>query len=182
MNWGKKELSVRRNSQLRGKKLWTSKTEHGIKSIRPYDSFSSWNWHKIYTKGNKKILESNSADYFPVTESSKCLGLISKSSLQNHGTRSEFPFEHIIKPDLHIYFDNHIFDILDYFISNQCVVLPVLDENGNYLGCINSDSLLNALANTLTYKIPGSVITLEVYVNDYSMSEISNIIESEKHQ
>jgi predicted transcriptional regulator len=128
----------------------------------------------------KNILESNSSDYFPITESNKCLGLISKSSLQNNRNRSEFPFDYIIKPDLHIYFDHQIFDILDYFITNQCVVLPVLDENENYMGCINSDSLLNALANTLTYKIPGSVITLEVYVNDYSMSEISNIIESEK--
>lgn len=128
----------------------------------------------------KKISESSSVDFFPVIENRKYLGLISRFSLQNQINKSEFPYSDIMRKNIYIYFDNQIFDILDYFISNQCIILPVLDENDNYLGSINSDSLLNALANTLTYKIPGSIVTLEVAVNDYSMSEISNIIESEK--
>jgi acetoin utilization protein AcuB len=126
------------------------------------------------------ILEGLQLDFFPAIENSKYVGLISKLSLKNKDKKSGFPFDDLVKQDAYIYFDYQIFDIVDYFISNQCVILPVLDENDNYLGSINCDSLLNALGNTLTYKIPGSIITLEVAVNDYSMSEISNIIESEK--
>ena len=135
---------------------------------------------KITEKEINAILDSNAIDYYPVIESSKYLGLISRNSLQTQKNNLEFPFSDIIRSDIFIHYDSHIFNILDYFISNECSVLPVLNEHNSFLGCINSESLLNALANTLTYKIPGSVLTLEVSVNDYSMSAISNIIESEK--
>lgn len=82
--------------------------------------------------------------------------------------------------DIFTYYDSQIYDIIETFVGNNCSLLPVLDENDTYLGSISSESLLHALANTITYKIPGSILTLEVAVNDYSMSEISGIIEAEK--
>ena len=119
-------------------------------------------------------------EYYPVIKNNKFLGLINSHSAKNAIESPEININDISRSDIYIYFDTSIFDIMEYFISNKCILLPVLDENEDFLGCIDATSLLSALSNSLTYKIPGSVLTLEVAVKDYSISEISNIIESEK--
>lgn len=116
----------------------------------------------------------------PVVDSGKYKGLIDIHSLRNKSIDSFSATENLVRSDIYIYFDTPFYDVIDYFISNSCVVLPVINENDEFIGCIDIDGLLNALANSLTYKIPGSVLTLEIPVIDYSILEICNIIESEK--
>ena len=135
---------------------------------------------KYSRKEIKAVIEKNDFSYFPVIENNKYLGLKSRQALMSDYISVNDLFFDLSSSDIFIYFDSQIYDIIDTFVSNNCTLLPVLDENDNYLGCISSDSLLGALANTITYKIPGSILTLEVSVNDYSMSEISGIIEAEK--
>ena len=64
-------------------------------------------------------------------------------------------------------------------ISDQKLSLvPVIDDKGNYIGCITQSDLISFFAESMSVDYPGGVIVLEVSVNDYSLTEIANIVES----
>ena len=55
--------------------------------------------------------------------------------------------------------------------------IVLVDENKNYLGSITNRKLLYTIAKSTAVKSSGGVIVLKMNQNDYSMSEISRIIE-----
>ena len=56
--------------------------------------------------------------------------------------------------------------------------MPVLDDNQQYLGVITNRKLLYTIAKSSAIQSIGGVIVLEINNNDYSLTEISSIIES----
>jgi CBS domain-containing protein len=63
--------------------------------------------------------------------------------------------------------------------QNKLSILPVVDSENNYQGCITLSNLVRVFSETASLKDIGSVITLELNINDYSISEIGKIIESD---
>jgi hypothetical protein len=57
-------------------------------------------------------------------------------------------------------------------------VLPILDEQENYLGCTSIYEVMTVIANTGSIKDSGGIIVLEVNSVDYSMAQIAQIVES----
>jgi CBS domain-containing protein len=72
----------------------------------------------------------------------------------------------------------HIFDVIGLFVQHDVDVLPVLNEKEEYLGLITSKNILQHLADIVSVANPGSIITLELNMVDYSMTEISRLVES----
>ena len=56
-------------------------------------------------------------------------------------------------------------------------VLPVLDDDHYYLGAITLYDLARRFANLFSLQELGGVLVLEMNVNDYSITQISQIIE-----
>lgn len=59
----------------------------------------------------------------------------------------------------------------------KLTVLPVLDENENYLGLIPLTSLLQQFSILAATREPGGIIVLEMNELDYSLSQIAQIVE-----
>jgi hypothetical protein len=57
-------------------------------------------------------------------------------------------------------------------------LLPVLTDDGQYLGAICLSTLIEKISNLGAMKDPGGILQLEMNVNDYSLAEIANIVES----
>jgi CBS domain-containing protein len=72
----------------------------------------------------------------------------------------------------------HLYDVLKQIQENGLTLIPVLDDNENFLGSITIYNLMKFLANTYSVHNPGGVIVLELSVMDYNLTEISNIVES----
>ncbi|OQX82361.1 MAG: hypothetical protein B6D64_00440 [Bacteroidetes bacterium 4484_276] len=72
----------------------------------------------------------------------------------------------------------HYFNALQLMIGQGLSVLPVLDEKEYYLGAITRDKILIEMAGSISVQNPGGIIVLEINQNDYSLSEISRIVES----
>src|ERR1041385_2051742 len=53
----------------------------------------------------------------------------------------------------------------------------LLDENEFYKGCITLKGIVQNLANMASVQNPGGVIVLELNQNDYSVTQIGNIVE-----
>jgi CBS domain-containing protein len=62
--------------------------------------------------------------------------------------------------------------------KNNLSVVPVLDEEKQYQGVITNRKLLYTIAKSAAIQSIGGVIVLKMNNNDYSLTEISNIVES----
>jgi len=70
-------------------------------------------------------------------------------------------------------------DILEAFAKNNSNIMPVLDSTDNrYLGYYELGDVINLFHETPFLAEPGGIIIVEKGINDYSFSEISQIVES----
>lgn len=72
----------------------------------------------------------------------------------------------------------HVFDIIKLAAMEKLTLIPVVDDKNHYLGSITIDTLIECFAEFTALKNPGGIIVLERNVNDYSLTEISHIVES----
>ena len=113
----------------------------------------------------------------PVFEASKFLGLIDEEIVLNAPPKSkikdlkkQFRKEEVLSK-------KNLFDVLYFFKKGDLCVLPVVDKNNNYLGCIHEKILLLKLCEILKVQTPGGIIHLEINIVDYSLAQIAQIVE-----
>ena len=69
-------------------------------------------------------------------------------------------------------------DILESFAQNNSNILPVLDSDNEYLGYVELNEIMGIFNETPFLNEAGNIIVVEKGFKDYSLSEISQIIES----
>ncbi|TGD57243.1 CBS domain-containing protein [Flavobacterium humi] len=115
--------------------------------------------------------------HFPVLEEGVFVGNLSSEDVET------FDFDKKIsdyKYTLEGFFtkNNAIWlDVLEVFAHNQSNILPVLDENNSYLGYYEIDDIIRFFNETPFLKEPGNILIIEKNTNEYSFSQISQIIE-----
>jgi hypothetical protein len=70
-----------------------------------------------------------------------------------------------------------LLDVLDDFAKNESNVIPVLDENNTYLGYYELEDVVKVFNETPFLKEIGGIIIVEKGINDYSFSQITQIVE-----
>jgi len=70
------------------------------------------------------------------------------------------------------------FDVLQVFATNNCNVIPVIDQGKSYLGYYEFEDFLSLFRQTPFLHENGMTLVISKGVNDYSFSEIAQIIES----
>ncbi len=117
--------------------------------------------------------------HLPIVNNEEFLGLISDADIFDLNTPSEAIGNHklsLLRPSVKC--DQHIYEIMEVAASQKLTVVPVLDYNNKYLGVVQMTDLLHYFAKLSAIEKPGGIIVLETTQSDYSMSEISQIIES----
>ena len=117
--------------------------------------------------------------HLPVIRNQFYLGLISENEILQWQSTDELIEEHL--PNLMAPFvlrSQHLFDIIEILEANSLSVVPVLSEEKKYVGAISNRKLLYTIAKSAAVQNIGRVIVLEMNHNNYSMSEIASIIES----
>ncbi len=69
-------------------------------------------------------------------------------------------------------------DVLEAFAQNSANIMPVLDEKNNYLGYYELNDIISLFNESPFFNYAGGVLVVEKGINDYSFSEISQIVES----
>lgn len=69
-------------------------------------------------------------------------------------------------------------DILESFAQNNSNILPVLDIENEYLGYVELNEIMGIFNETPFLNEAGNIIVVEKGFKDYSLSEISQIVES----
>jgi len=79
--------------------------------------------------------------------------------------------------DTYIYESQHWQDAIELFREDRGIVALLSDEEV-FLGAFSPKDLLRRLANTYSFQEEGSVLVLAVNQTDYSLSEISRLVET----
>lgn len=131
--------------------------------------------------GNRalELMDLYRVNHLAVVKNDFYLGVISDKEIMNWASKDEYIEEHL--PNLaspHVLHSQHLFDIIEVLEQNNLSVVPVLDNEQQYQGVITNRKLLYTIANSAAIQSVGGVIVLQMNNNDYSMTEIANIIES----
>lgn len=69
-------------------------------------------------------------------------------------------------------------DILEAFAQNHSNIMPVLNAKNNYLGYYELNDIIGLFNETPFFAEAGGILIVEKSFNDYSFSELSQIVES----
>lgn len=126
------------------------------------------------------LMDENKISDLPVVDNAEYIGLISEGNIYNMSD-PDLPIADQ-KLSLKNYYVNehqHVFDVIKTMSSMKLTVLPVLDEKNHYIGSITVNNLLEYFSVITTVNNPGSIIVLELNQNDYVLSQIAQIVESQ---
>jgi hypothetical protein len=59
-------------------------------------------------------------------------------------------------------------------------IVAVVDENENYMGVITVQEIMTSFAQTASVQMPGGILVLSIDLINYSLTEISRLVEENK--
>ncbi|NVO19660.1 MAG: CBS domain-containing protein [Bacteroidetes bacterium] len=117
--------------------------------------------------------------HLPIVDGNEFIGLISENEIYSANSFEETLDKQIIPlQNISVTQSQHVYTVIRLFAEYKLSLLPVLDENNSYLGVITLPGLVENLSAIAAVDNPGGIIILELNVNDFSLSEIAQIIES----
>lgn len=136
---------------------------------------------KSSDSGKKALnyMDVNRVSHIPVVDESKYLGLVSDKLIYDLNLVDEPISKELDKLNTtHVHIDQHIFELAVLMYKLKISVLPVLDKDHYYIGSITLYDLARRFASLFSLQEPGGVLVLEMNMNDYSVAQITQIIES----
>jgi acetoin utilization protein AcuB len=88
---------------------------------------------------------------------------------------SEYPLSY---KDVTVKSSSHYYDVINLASKNQLELMPVIGEANEYLGVISVNETSVAIAKMFASQGPGGIIVLAMKEIDYSLAQISRLIEA----
>jgi acetoin utilization protein AcuB len=115
----------------------------------------------------------------PIVNNEDFLGLISDKDIYDYNMAEEPIGNHnlsLFSP--YVTEDQHVYEVIELASRLSLSIVPVLSNNSHYKGVITQNDLIHYFADFSALKEPGAIIILEMSIHDYSLSQISQIVES----
>ncbi len=123
-------------------------------------------------------MEQFKVSHLAIVKNRELIGIVSENDLLDYNKPAE-SFETaklpILKPIIH--YNQHSYELLKIMSGLNLTLIPVLDDNEFYKGCVTLKSIMQNLAGMTAVQNPGGLIVLELNQNDYSVTQIGNIVE-----
>lgn len=139
-----------------------------IPSLKTSDTgITALNWMDVF-----KVM------HLPIVNDKEFLGLISEVDIYDMNMPEEPLGNHPLSLFMpYVLEHQHVFEIMEVVSRLKLSLVPVLDNKKNYLGVITIVDLLHYFAELSALKNPGGIIVVELNSNDYSMTQIAQIVE-----
>lgn len=141
---------------------------HMIPPLKPKDS----------AKKARLWMEELRCNQLPVVEDEKFLGLISEDLIleANDAEKSIADFDLMGKRCV-VYGSSHFYDVIKIASDNSVQMVGVLNNEEKYIGVITVQDTITSFAQSAAIQIPGGILVLSMNQIDYSLAEISRLIE-----
>ena len=117
--------------------------------------------------------------HIPIVRDNFYLGIISENDIMSWDNTNEFINEHLDELNSpSIKNSQHLFDIIEEVEKHSLSIIPVIDEKNYYLGSITNWKLLYTIAKSTAVQSKGSMVVLKIKENNYTLNEITRIVES----
>lgn len=116
--------------------------------------------------------------HMPIVNNTEFLGLISDKDIYDLNMADEPIGNHALSLQRpYVSANQHIYEVIGLIAKLDLTLIPVLDENKNFLGTITLHDVVKYFAELLAVKNPGAIIVLEMNIHDFTLSQIAQIIE-----
>lgn len=126
-------------------------------------------------------MEEFRCNHLPVVEDNKLLGFISEGIiLEANDIDNPVKSFNLIGQQCWVGLDAHFYDILKVAAENKLQLVAVLNEDQTYCGVITVQDTMTSFAQTAAVQLPGGILVLSMPLVDYSLAEISRLIEENR--
>jgi len=130
-------------------------------------------------KSAQKVFKNYPITHFPVIEDNKLLGAFAEDDIQTIENIADNlgDYSYLLNP----FFANEkatVLELLKIFADNDTNIIPVLDKDNNYIGYYDLRDVLDVFSTSPFMIEESETLIVEKLSDDYSMSEIVQIIEA----
>ncbi len=124
-------------------------------------------------------MEENRIAQLVVADDGRYAGIVSEDILMNY--EEDLPLSEVMLQFSEIFlFDyQHIYEALAFIAKYQLAIIGVVDEEQNFVGNITTADTYSKFAELLGSHEPGAVLVVSIKNRDYSLAEISRLVESD---
>ncbi len=123
-------------------------------------------------------MEEFRCNFLPVVDDGRLLGFISEEIiLETNDIEKSVKDFNLVGQNCFVHLDTHFYDILKIAADNKLQAVAVVNEDQSYCGLITVQDTLTSFAQTAAVQLPGAILVLSMNHLDYSLSEISRLIE-----
>lgn len=116
--------------------------------------------------------------HIPVEKDGQYVGCISENDVYCFENTKELSnFQYALEP-FHVLTDTNWLDVLEAFAIHKSNIMPVLGNDNQYLGYYELGDIMSLFNNTPFLNENGGIIVIEKGIQDYSFSEVCQIVES----
>jgi|TARA_B110000967_G_scaffold129430_1_gene132261 predicted transcriptional regulator len=134
---------------------------------------------KSTVKSAQKLFKNYPITHFPVIENEKLLGCFAEDDIQTiENNKDELVnYAHLINS---FFADEKatVLEVLKIFADNDTTLIPVLNKDRNYLGYYDLRDVLDVFSASPFMLEESETLIVEKLEDDYSMSEVTQIVES----
>lgn len=124
------------------------------------------------------LMDEFKISHLPIVDNNKLLGIISDTDIFNLKMPEEPIGNHTLSIEsTYIFEEDHLYMIAETMNRLKLSVLPVVNNEIEYLGAIENKSLTTSLIKVLSLSGPGGIVCLNIKEVNYSMVEIAKIVE-----
>jgi hypothetical protein len=137
---------------------------------------------KLTDTAEKAIIwmEELKTNQLPVIENRIFKGLISEDIiLESNDLDRKIADYKLISEHCYVNEDQHLFDIIRLAQECNSELVAIISNSGEFLGVSRHEDTMKAFSSTLTIQGKGGILVLEMRYIDYSMAQISRLIESD---
>lgn len=116
--------------------------------------------------------------HIPVQNNGVYIGSISENDIRSFDPEKSLEEYHYALEGFFARDEDNWLDVLHAFAKNDTNIMPVLDEENNYMGYVELHDLMTLFTDAPFLNSPGGILIVEKGYKDYSFSEISQIVES----
>lgn len=140
------------------------------------------NWIPIIKLGDSSekvtaMMDDLHISQLPVVDDNKFHGIIASENLRRNYNQSIADFE-LIGQKCYVYSQQHFYDVIRVATDYNVKLVAVLDHEHNFIGIITLEDLIKGFSYTSAVQSPGGIIEITMKFLDYSMAEITRLIES----
>jgi len=145
-----------------------------LKEFKPFTLESKINDVKLFFK-------ETAFSHFPIVKNNELIGLISKIDIDAIDTDEKKleDFNYLIN----LFFaeqSENLLELIKIFAANETNLVPVIKEDYTYLGYLDLIDILHVYNETPFLNNEGVVLVLEKEIQDFSFSQVCQIVETNK--